>query len=119
MKWSDAAPSSAIGAMNRGDGSAGSSDQEVASAAVSAPGLRAQLLVIFTARLTYSCSWLQPFAGSAAPSPPSPPKLEPISVSPLVPFGATLNRLDTPLSCRPPETTTPLPFLVSLPMETE
>src|SRR6478752_3320452 len=110
--------STAIGAMNRGDGSPGSRLQEVASASLSAPLLRAQLFVILMARLTYSCSWLQPLAGSAAPSPPSPPKFEPISVSAVASKNLTLNRLETPLSCRPPETTTP-PFFVSLPTETE
>src|SRR6478609_583822 len=110
--------STAIGAMNRGDGSLGSRLQGVASASVRAPGFWAQLFVILMARLTYSCSWLHPLFGSAAPSPPSPPKLEPIPVSAFVPSALTPERLDTPLSCRPPETTTP-PCLASLPTETE
>src|SRR5437879_5080978 len=99
----------AIGAMNRGAGSPGSRLHELASAAVSAPLFTAQLLVILTARATYSCNWLHPFCGSAAPSPPSPPKFEPILVSVLLPLGLTPNRFETPLSCRPPDTTTP-PF---------
>src|SRR6478672_3450821 len=109
MKWSGLPESREIGAMKRGAGSPGSREYDVSSASDCAPGLSAQLLVILTARLVYSCNWLQPWRGSAAPSPPSPPKFDPISVSPLVPFGATLRRLETPLSCRPPETTTPVP----------
>src|SRR5947209_5780982 len=61
--------------------------------------------------LVYSSAMLQPLAGSTRVSPPSPPKLEPITLSPL-------RRIDWPLSCRPPETATPLP-LGSAPTPTE
>src|SRR5437763_2256528 len=59
------------------------------------PSLTAQLLVTQIARNTYSCAMLQPLLGSTKVSPPSPPKLEPITRSP--------GRLtDWPLSCNPP-----------------
>src|SRR5690349_1421532 len=95
--------------MNLGDGSPGSRLHDFESASLSAPGLSAQLLVTFTARFTYSCSWLQPLRGSAAPSPPSPPKFEPMwpAGSALEPLALTWNRFETPLSWRPPETTWP------------
>ncbi|MBM0227654.1 hypothetical protein [Micromonospora sp. ATA51] len=63
------------------------------------------------ARLVYSWTCRQPFAGSASESPPSPPKLEPITVSPA-------RSTEAPLSWRPPETTVPA-LAGSLPTETE
>jgi len=69
------------------------------------PSLTAQLLVTDMVRTTYSWAMLQPFSGSTSVSPPSPPKLEPCTLSP--------GRLmDWPLSCRPPVMATP-PALVA------
>src|SRR5690242_10536779 len=77
------------------------------------PSLTAQLLVTDMARYTYSEAMLQPLFGSTRTSPPSPPKLEPMTLSPG-------RRIDTPLSCRPPEMAGPTRWLyLSRPVETE
>jgi hypothetical protein len=67
-----------------------------ASASVGA----AHLLVTRIARLVYSWTMLHPSFGSTRTSPPSPPKFDPIVDSPS-------NRMEPPLSCRPPETIRP------------
>ena len=104
--------------MKRGEGSAGPTFHEVAVDVDSAPGFTAQFSVTDIDRATYSWAWRQPSAGSAIPSPPSPPKFEPILVSVFEPLGRTPRRLETPLSWRPPEITSP-PLALSAPEATE
>src|SRR6478735_1165703 len=106
------------GAMNRGSGSAGPTRHEVAVSVVTAPGFSAQFSVTDIARPVYSWTWRHPSAGSAAASPPSPPKGEPMTVSLFVPFGWTPRRFVVPLSCAPPETMSP-PLFLSAPQATE
>src|SRR5512139_2781808 len=99
--------SAAYGAINRAGSSPGvllygRMSREVDAAALPSPVLALQLSVARMDRYTYSWTCLQPLAGSARASPPTPPNGEPITVS-------VERRVDAPLSCRPPEMVTPEP----------
>jgi hypothetical protein len=102
--------------MNRGDGSqparsgfhsqAGETSRQASDPG--APLERPPLRLIATARSTYSTTALSELLGSISTSPPSPPNGETCRWVPL-------RSSEVPLSCRPPQTSTPPRGLRPLP----